>query len=92
MMVIAGVSTAIGAKACRCGPKMAHRPIVLLPDPMRPQARELVDSVTTKLGGEVMARAAVEPLVPHQRADRPNGHPNGRHADEPFGDLGREFN
>jgi len=30
MMVIVGVSMAIGAKACHCGRKMAHRPIVLL--------------------------------------------------------------
>lgn len=53
-----------------------------LPDQMRPQAKEILNDITTKLGGEVMSREAVEPLLPHHRADQHNGHPNGRHANE----------
>jgi hypothetical protein len=49
-----------------------------LPDQMRPQAKEILDNITTKLGGEVMSREAVEPLLPHHH----NGHTNGRHPED----------
>jgi len=49
-----------------------------LPDQMRPQAKEILDNITTKLGGEVMSREAVEPLLPHLH----NGHTNGHRAED----------
>jgi len=58
-----------------------------LPDPMRPQAKEILDNITTKLGGEVMARETVEPLLPHHRSDEHNGRHNGHQADDRHGDV-----
>jgi ElaB/YqjD/DUF883 family membrane-anchored ribosome-binding protein len=58
-----------------------------LPDQMRPQAAEFFDNITTKLGGEVVAREAVESLLPNLHAHHHNGHHNGLHADDRYGDL-----
>jgi ElaB/YqjD/DUF883 family membrane-anchored ribosome-binding protein len=58
-----------------------------LPDQMRPQAKEILDNITTKLGGAVMSREAVEPLLPQHRVDQHNGHHNGRHAEATQSDV-----
>jgi hypothetical protein len=54
-----------------------------LPEPMRPQVKDVVDSITTKLGGEPVTTEAVEPLLPkRQHAEHHNGH----HRDD-YGDT-----
>jgi ElaB/YqjD/DUF883 family membrane-anchored ribosome-binding protein len=58
-----------------------------LPDQMRPQVKDIVDNITTKLGGELVSSEAVEPLVPRRHDDHHNGH----HAvEQAAGPLGRD--
>ena len=52
-----------------------------LPEPMRPQFNELVDSITVKLGGEPVQKQTIQHLFAH-RAGHPNGDRQGP-PDEP---------
>ena len=47
-----------------------------LPETLRPQVNELVDSVTTKLGGERVQGAMLDQLLPRRHDDHHNGHHN----------------
>jgi len=62
-----------------------------LPDQMRPKVKDIVDDLTTKLGGEPVSSDAVESLVPRRRDDHHNGHHGAAQPVGPSEDERRDF-
>ncbi len=54
-----------------------------LPDHLRPQVAQMLDGITTKLGGEPVEGQLLEELLPRRQDDHHNGHHNAPRQEMP---------